>query len=124
FRRKLGVKVDVRLPRPIEEFEIAQQGNLRPHILDVEDFAPSVVTDDNVGNVPVTIEPPADVRYRQTVRDAVTQLAQIGMRIGMARHRAVFDFADALYFSCARLGDETHLMTTVRQISRNVDILA
>ena len=53
----LGIEIDIRPVRPVEEFKIAEQGSTGPNILDVEDLAPAIVTDNNVRNEPVATEP-------------------------------------------------------------------
>src|SRR5262249_39102228 len=90
----------------------------------IKDLAPAIVTDYNVGNVPVTVEPAADFRYCQTVRDTGLQLAEIGIYIGVRRYWAIFELADAFDFSRARLSDEAHVVPVLGQISCNVNILA
>jgi hypothetical protein len=81
LRREFAVEVDIRSAGPIEELEISQQGSSRPDILDVKDFAPSIVTNHDVGNEPVTVEPLAQPRHREPVGHAIVQLAHIGVRV-------------------------------------------
>src|SRR4051812_23270038 len=57
FRREFAVQIDISPAGPIEELEIAEQRDLRPDILDVENFSPAVVPDYNVRNKPVAVEP-------------------------------------------------------------------
>ena len=97
---------------------------MRPYIFDEQDLAPSVVTDDDVRNITVTIEPLADLRDRQTIGNATLQLVQIVVRVGMARQRTIFDLTNAGNFSSARLGDETYIVPAPRQMPRNVNVLA
>src|ERR1700722_17351105 len=44
--RELGIEIEIAVARTVEELEIAEQRNLRPAILDIENLPPTVVTGD------------------------------------------------------------------------------
>src|SRR5215472_888884 len=54
---EFAVEIDVRTSQSVEEFEIAEQWDTRPDVLDVEDLAPAVVPDDEVRHKAVARQP-------------------------------------------------------------------
>ena len=54
--RKLGIEVEIRAGHPVKEFEVAQQRNRRPDVLDEDHLAPAGMANHQVGSEPLALQ--------------------------------------------------------------------
>ena len=122
-RRELGVEIEVAVGGPVEELEIAEQRDVGPTILDVENLAPAVVPDDEVRGEALAFEAGANLGDGDAVLDSGFELAHERMGAGRALGRGVDDLAHAVELPLALLGDEHHGVAEGGEMARGVDEL-
>ncbi len=100
----------------IKEFEIADQRRVRKDILQIPDLAPSIMSNNDVGNKAGLLQLDRDTRDGLRVQDMPFSVAQIAMclRISLAC-RPVHDFFDAGKIVCFPLGDKHHAVAWRRR---------
>ena len=122
-RRELGVEIEIGARDTIEEFEIAEQWHVRPHILDEQHLAPAAMADHDVGGEPLAFQSLANTRHGKAVHDPHLDFLQVERDRAGRRQRQIFENADAGQLAAAALGQKHNIVAGLLQMPRQMQVL-